>query len=80
MDSATIIARMKIECFISENCGSYHELRENIDHALAEMSVKAEVTYTVVYYDEALSIGIKGSPTIRINGKDIDEGGSPGIA
>ncbi len=74
-----IIVPMKIECFMSENCGSYHQLRENMDRALAELNVTAEVVYTAVSYEEAVSKGIKGSPTIRINGQDIDEGGSPGI-
>ena len=71
---------MKIVCFLSEMCGSYYQLRENIDRALAELNVTAEVTYPVVQYDEAVEKGIRGSPTIRINGRDLAEGGgSPGI-
>jgi len=70
---------MKIECFMSEGCGSYHQLRENIDKALSEQGVQADVSYHTVSYDEAMQLGIKGSPTIRINGKDFDEGGSPGM-
>ncbi len=70
---------MKIECFMSEGCGSYHQLRENIDKALSELKVKADVSYHTVSYDEAVKLGLRGSPTIRINGKDFDEGGSPGI-
>jgi hypothetical protein len=64
---------------MSEGCGSYHQLRENIDKALSELSVHADVSYHTVYYDEAIKLGLKGSPTIRINGTDFDEGGSPGI-
>ena len=71
---------MKIECFLSENCGSYHQLRENVDRALAELGVSADVSYPVVYYDEALRLGLRGSPHIRINGRDFDEAGSPGVA
>ena len=71
---------MKIECFLSEGCGSYHQLRENVDRALAELGVSADVTFPIVYfYDEALKFGLRGSPHIRINGRDFDEGGSPGI-
>ena len=70
---------MNIDCYMSESCGSYHQLRENIDRALAELGVKAVVNYHTVYYDEAVGLAIKGSPTIRINGRDFDEGGSPGI-
>ncbi len=70
---------MKIDCYISEICSSYHELRENIDKAVSELGVNAEVNYHTVHYEEALSKDIKGSPSIWINGKDAFEGGRPGI-
>ncbi len=71
---------MKIDIYLSEMCGSYHELRENVDLALAELRIKPDVTFHTVYYDEAVSRNIKGSPSIWINGKDAFEGGSsPGI-
>jgi hypothetical protein len=72
---------MKIDIYLSEMCGSYHELRENLDLALAELSVKPDVSFHTVYYDEAVIRNIKGSPSIWINGKDAFEGGSsPGIS
>lgn len=71
---------MKIECFLSETCGSYHQLRENIEKALTELGISAEVSYPVVYYEEAMNLGLRGSPHIRINGRDFDEGGAPGIS
>ena len=71
---------MKIDVYLSELCGSYHQLRENLDRAVAESGILAEVTYHTVYYDEAVNRNIKGSPSIWINGKDAFEGGSaPGI-
>jgi hypothetical protein len=71
---------MKIDIFMSEICGSYHQLCENVDLAVAKMGIAADVTYHTVYYDEAVSRNIKGSPSIWINGKDAIEGGStPGI-
>ena len=71
---------MKIDIYIAETCGSYHELRENMDLAIAEMDVKPDVTYHTIYYDDAVSLNIKGSPSIWINGKDAFEGGgSPGV-
>jgi predicted thioredoxin/glutaredoxin len=72
---------LKIDIYLSEICGSYYQLREHLDRALAELHVRAEVTYHTVYYDEAINRGIKGSPSIWINGNDAFEGGSsPGIA
>ena len=71
---------MKIDIFTSETCGSYYQLRENIEKALAELHVETEVNYRTVYYDDAVSLGIKGSPSVWINEKDAFAGGNaPGI-
>ncbi len=71
---------MKIDCYLSEHCGSYHELTERIEGALGELGLTAEVKFHTIYYEDAVSLGIMGSPTIRINGRDIEEpSGSPGL-
>ncbi len=72
---------MKIDCYLSEHCGSYHQLRENIDRALAESRMKADVEYHTIQYDEAIERGVKGSPSIWVNGSDLfGFEGSAGIA
>ena len=72
---------MKIDCYLSEHCGSYHALRERISAALAELGASADVEFHTIFYEDALALGITGSPTVRINGTDMEEhGGSPGIA
>ena len=72
---------MKIDCYLSEHCGSYYQLRDNIRAALRQLGMEVEVVFHTVSYDEALSLGIPGSPTIRLDGRDLFEGGgSPGIA
>jgi hypothetical protein len=72
---------MKIDIYLAEICGSYHELRGNLERALAELDLSPDVTWHTITYDEAVSGDIKGSPSIWINGKDTFEGGSsPGIA
>jgi predicted thioredoxin/glutaredoxin len=71
---------MKIDIYMSELCGSYYKLREVIDQALAELGVTADVAYHTIYYDDAVRMGLMGSPSIWINGKDAFEGGnSPGV-
>ncbi len=71
---------LKIDVFMSESCGSYYKLRENLDRALAELDIHVDVNYETIYYDDAVSRNIKGSPSVWINGKDAFEGGnSPGI-
>lgn len=71
---------MKIDCYLSEHCGSFYELRENIGRALRELHLVAEVEFHAVSYDEAVALDIAGSPTIRLDGKDLFETtGSAGI-
>jgi hypothetical protein len=72
---------MKIECFFSEGCGSKEKLKENIERVLIEEGMEAEVFFREVSQDEAERLGIGGSPTIWIDGHDLDPGVSPsGIA
>ena len=71
---------VKIDVFLSEICGSYYEVRDNLERALKELSLVAEVNYVTIYYEDAVSRGINGSPTFWINGKDAFEGGNaPGL-
>jgi hypothetical protein len=71
---------MKIDVYMSELCGSYHQLRENLDRALSELQLKTDVAWHTVYYDDAVSKNIKGSPSLWIDGQDAFEGvNSPGI-
>jgi hypothetical protein len=79
--SVTLLtAPMKIDCYLSEHCGSYYQLRDNVHAALRELGIDIGVTFHTVSYDEALSLGIPGSPTIRLDGRDLFEGASsPGI-
>ncbi len=61
---------LTIDVYLSEICGSYYELRENINAALAELGLIVDVAYHTIYYDDAVSRNIKGSPSIWINGRD----------
>jgi len=71
---------VKIDIYMSEFCGSYYELRGNIKSAAAIADIPVEINYHTIYYDDAISLSIKGSPSIWINGKDAFDGGnSPGI-
>ena len=71
---------MKIDIYMAEMCGSYHELNANLNRAVAELQAPAEIVFHTVDYDEAVSKGIKGSPSIWLNGKDAFAGSSsPGI-
>jgi hypothetical protein len=56
---------------MSLRCGSEEALRENITKALELEGVRAEVNFYRITDDEAKSLGLKGSPSVLIEGKDI---------
>ncbi len=68
---------MKIECFFSEGCGSKEKLRENILQAFLAEGIEADLSLREVSQEEADRLGIGGSPTVWINGKDIEAGVPP---
>jgi hypothetical protein len=63
---------MKIECLYSEGCASREALKANIDTALHLEELDAQVLYRVVTEEEAGRLGIAGSPTVWINGRDVE--------
>jgi len=62
---------IKIDCYLSMNCASEEPLRENIKRAIDELEVDAEVNYFRITEKEAERLGLRGSPSVLINGKDI---------
>ncbi len=71
---------MRIDCYISFNCASKEPLKENIDKALELEEVDAEVIFSVVNELEAARLGLRGSPSVLINGDDIQPVETPGFA
>lgn len=71
---------MKIECYLSKGCGSEEALRENIAQALAREGVEADVYYHRIDDIEAAALGLSGSPTVFINGKEIQPLGTGGFS
>ena len=62
---------MKIDCYISLNCTSERQLKENINKALKLEGIDTEVLLHRIDDTEAAKIGLKGSPSVFINGIDI---------
>jgi hypothetical protein len=63
---------MKIDCYLSIiGCASETALRENLNKALELEAVKAQVNFRRIMDIEAAELGLKGSPSVLINGKDI---------
>ena len=59
---------MKIECSLSKGCAAETLLRENIHQALIEEAVDAHVIFYRISGSEAEDLGLKGSPSVLING------------
>jgi hypothetical protein len=62
---------MHIDCYLFEGCGSEQALRENIAQALVIEKVKAEVNFNIIDDKKAIALGLSGSPSVFVNGKEI---------
>ncbi len=71
---------MRIDCYISPNCASEEPLKKNIQKALELEKIYAKVIFTVINELEAARLGLKGSPSVLIDGKDIQPIETPGFA
>lgn len=71
---------MKIDCYLSPGCGSGEALRENIASALGMENIRAEVNFHRIDDARALALGLTGSPSIFINGKELQPLGTTGFS
>lgn len=70
---------MKIELLYWAGCPSHPEALELLQTLLAERGLEANVDLREVRTDEeAQTLHFPGSPTIRVNGRDVDAAGAEG--
>jgi hypothetical protein len=62
---------MKIDCYLSSGCASENALRENLDQALELEAVEAQVNFRRITDAEAAALGLKGSPSVLIDGREV---------
>ena len=68
-----------IELLYWEGCPSHHEAKTLLEQVLAELGRDDEIVMTEVTSDEeAERLRFPGSPTIRVDGRDIDAAGANG--
>ena len=66
---------MKIELLTFEGCPNAQSARELVERVVAESRVEAEIAYVDVPDPEAAErLRFLGSPTIRVDGRDIEPG------
>jgi hypothetical protein len=67
----------KIEFLYWEECPSHPEARRRLQEVMAELGVDAKVEEIEVLTDEeARRLRFPGSPTIRVDGTDVDPAGA----
>ncbi len=68
---------MKIELLFWEGCPSYPEAKQLLEQVLAERGIEAPIQMREVHSQaEAVELTFPGSPTIRIDGRDVDPAGA----
>ena len=71
---------MRIDCYLSPECASEEALRENINRALAIEKVEADVSLQRTDDNRAMALGVSGSPSVFVNGKELQPQGSAGFS
>ncbi len=71
---------MKIDCYLSPGCGSEADLRKNITRALVIEKAQADVNFHRIDDDKATSLELTGSPSVFINGKELQPQGKVGFS
>jgi hypothetical protein len=71
---------MKIDCYLSPECGAEEALRNNVARALANERVEAQVNFRRIDDQKAAALGLSGSPSVFINGRELQPQGSVGFS
>jgi hypothetical protein len=68
---------VKIEFLFWEGCPSHPEAKELLEDVLAERRIDVPIEmYEIRTKEEAVANAFPGSPTIRIDGRDVDPAGA----
>ncbi len=70
---------MNIDCYLSPECSAEEGLRENITRALALAGVEASLNFHRIQDEEAVALGLSGSPSVFIDEKELQPLGSAGF-
>jgi hypothetical protein len=68
---------VRIDFLFWRGCPSHPEARELLDEVLAARGIDADIVEREVFSEEeARELAFPGSPTIRVDGRDVDPAGS----
>ncbi len=71
---------MKIDCYLFAECGSEGALRANITRAFGIEQFEASVNFHRIDGEKAVALGLSGSPSVFINGKELQPQGPIGFS
>jgi len=71
---------VKIDCYVSQGCGSLEALKENIERALAAENIHAAVGIRLISDEKAAKLKLSGSPSVFINGRELQPSGTIGFS
>jgi hypothetical protein len=71
---------MNVDCYLSHGCGSEAALKENITRALAMENVEADIHCYRIDDEKAIALGLSGSPSVFVDGKEIQPQGVVGFS
>ncbi len=71
---------MRFDCYMSKGCASEADLRKNLSEALSVEGILAEVNFYRIDDAEASNLGLKGSPSILLDGQDIQPADTTGFS
>ncbi len=72
--------RIRIDCYLSPECPAEHPLRANIREALEGQGLDAEANFFRVDDQRATYLKLKGSPSIFVNGIELQPIDSDGFS
>ena len=72
--------QLTIDCYLSQGCQSEEALKISIATALERDGIKADVNFYRINDAEALSLRLSGSPSVFINGKELQPTGTVGFS
>jgi hypothetical protein len=72
--------QLTIDCYLSQGCQSEEALKISIATALERDGIEADVNFYRINDAEALSRGLSGSPSVFIDGKELQPSGTVGFS
>lgn len=62
---------IRIDCYLSPECASEPALKHNLAFALEAEKLEAQVAFHRLDDETAMTLGVTGSPSIYINGQEL---------